>query len=245
MALIPIEFDWQKEFENVDRLSIEIVSQIQERNKEVPTSEKHNHISAGIRVRLNQFTREVKELKKKLAEVRHDLTLDELERRNRLIEKLESKYIQLNNEFSSINGDTIRQREELLNAGSSGSYWQTYHDDDEPIAGQSDREALLKNVTVQKIKEQNARVLKEQDEGLESLSKIISRQKDIATRIYDEVENQNDLLDGIGNDMDRVDVRMAAETRHITQVVRRPSLCGYYLLVCLLLLALVLVIWLK
>lgn len=191
MTLIPIEIDWLAEFQNCERLSLEIHSQIQQRNKEVPTSEKFQSISGGIRMRLNQFSGEVRELKRKLREISGDLTTDELERRGRQLETLESKIIQLNNEFGKVGVgmyDT-RERTELL--GSKGeALWQGQDDDDEPIAGGSDREALLSNYSIRKMREQNERVLKEQDEGLESLSKIISRQKDIATRIYDEVENQ-------------------------------------------------------
>lgn len=191
MALIPIEFDWLAEFENCERLSFEIHSQIQQRNKEVHTSEKYQNISGGIRMRLNQFNGEVRELKRKLREISRDLTTDELERRSRQIEALESKNIQLNNEFGKVGIDMYdsQERTELLSPG--GSLWQNHDDDDEPITGSSDREALLSNVSIRKMREQNAKVLKEQDEGLESLSKIISRQKDIATRIYDEVENQS------------------------------------------------------
>ncbi|XP_063697390.1 syntaxin-8-like [Culicoides brevitarsis] len=243
MTLIPIETDWQTEFESCDRLAVEIHSQIQQRNNELPNSERYQSISAGIRTRLTQFSGEVKELKRKLRESDEELTPAEEERRIRSIEKLESKIIQFNQAFGGVSSVALEtvERKELL--GRNKYLQEDDEDDDDPIA--DDREGLLSKKTLQKMKEQNARVLREQDEGLESLSKIISRQKDIATRIYDEVENQSELLDGIGNDMENVDVRMAAETRHITQIVRSPSLCRYYMLLAVLILILVLVIWLK
>lgn len=244
MTLIPIESDWLNEFESCDRLSLEVHEIIQQRNKEVPNSEKYQNISNKIRMRLSQFNGEVRELKRKLGESNGDLTRDEQERRHRQIEQLESKNVQLNNEFGKVwnASQEVLERSELLEK----NRWQNNDEsEDEPIAGGSDREALLSRTSIKKMREQNEKVLREQDEGLESLSKIISRQKDIATRIYDEVENQSELLDGIGNDMESVDVRLATETRHITEIVRSPSLCRYYLLVFVLILLLILVIWLK
>lgn len=195
MALIPIESDWLSEFENCERLSVEIHTQIQQRNKEVPTSEKYQSISGGIRMRLSQFNGEVRELKRKLKEINGDLTRDEQERRRRQIELLESKNIQLGNDFGKMRSQEIQERAELLEP--RRPMWQNnvddHGDDDEPLVGGSDREALLSKSSIQIMREQNERVLQEQDEGLETLSKIISRQKDIATRIYDEVENQSGM----------------------------------------------------
>lgn len=45
--------------------------------------------------------------------------------------------------------------------------------------------------TVEKLRQKQTQILNDQDEGLENLSKIISRQKQLAIRIGDEVEIQN------------------------------------------------------
>lgn len=45
--------------------------------------------------------------------------------------------------------------------------------------------------SVADMRQQQLRILNDQDEGLDNLSKIISRQKQLAIRIGDEVEEQN------------------------------------------------------
>lgn len=186
MSLIPIDDSdiWLTEADVCERLCIEITSQISQRNKEFVTSERYKNLSAGVRVRLNQFNSQVKELRRKLETSTDGLTSEEAERRLRQVEILESKRIRLQSEFINIGAGNL-DRENLLAPGPS--LWI----DDDYREEPSDREALLKTYTAQKLRRQNEKVIKEQDEGLDNLSKIISRQKDIAIRIHEEVENQN------------------------------------------------------
>lgn len=54
-----------------------------------------------------------------------------------------------------------------------------------------------------------------------------------------------ELLDEIGTGMESVDGRINQEINQMRQVTRKPSLCGYYLLIIFLLLVLFVVLWLK
>lgn len=68
--------------------------------------------------------------------------------------------------------------------------------------------------------------LLEQDRGLEELSRIIGRQRQIAQTIGEEVESQNVLIDNIGEGVDRTLDRMARQTTQITVIDRKDRTWG-------------------
>lgn len=87
-------------------------------------------------------------------------------------------------------------RNELLNNGRP-SYWQgdsindDDDDDDEPIADFRPKPSSSYQPTVDDLRKQQNRILEDQNEGLEALSQVISRQKHLALRIGDEFDDQN------------------------------------------------------
>lgn len=91
-----------------------------------------------------------------------------------------------------------KDRNELLNNGRP-SYWQGGNlnddddDDDEPIADFRPKPSSSYEPTVDDLRKQQNRILDDQNEGLEALSKVISRQKNLALRIGDEFDEQNGL----------------------------------------------------
>lgn len=64
-------------------------------------------------------------------------------------------------------------------------------DDDVPMHGSYNAAAGGSNYSVDELRKQQTRVLEDQNEGLDNLSKIISRQKELAIKIGDEVDVQN------------------------------------------------------
>lgn len=94
-------------------------------------------------------------------------------------------------QFKEINQND--QRKELFN---KTSYWQGDNeedDDDEPLSGliQSQSSNGYKAKSIDELRREQNQILEHQDEGLEALSKVISRQKHLAQRIGDEVDEQN------------------------------------------------------
>lgn len=76
--------------------------------------------------------------------------------------------------------------------------WDDDEDDDDeddeliqPVATTGPGASSNQQYTVQELRKQQSRLLDDQDEGLDALSKIISRQKELAIKIGDEVETQN------------------------------------------------------
>lgn len=113
-------------------------------------------------------------------------TREEEERRQRQIESLQSKFVHIQTQFTNaINGASSRS--ELLKQSGS-RLWDD--DDDVPIHGTYNA-AAGGNYSVDELRKQQTRVLEDQNEGLENLSKIISRQRELAIKIGDEVDVQN------------------------------------------------------
>lgn len=127
-------------------------------------------------------------------------TTQEAERRLRQVETLASQYIRLDTQFTSADKND-KDRNELLNNGRP-SYWQggnlnddDVDDDDEPMADFRPKpSSSFEPATVDDLRKHQNRILEDQNEGLEALSKVISRQKNLALRIGDEFDEQNGLF---------------------------------------------------
>lgn len=128
-------------------------------------------------------------------------TTQEAERRQRQVETLASQCVRLETQFMSADKND-NDRNELLNNGRP-KYCQGGNlnndddddDDDEPIADFRPKPlASYQPATVDDIRKQQNRILDDQNEGLEALSKVISRQKNLAIRIGDEFDDQNGLF---------------------------------------------------
>lgn len=117
-------------------------------------------------------------------------TEQEAERRQRQIETLQSSLIHLQTQFTNV-ADKDMQRAELLGSGNRPSLWDD-DDDDDPMADTAKSSGIdNKPYTVHDLRKQQTKIMDNQNEGLEALAKVISRQKHLALRIGDEVEEQN------------------------------------------------------
>ncbi|XP_059609243.1 syntaxin-8 [Phlebotomus argentipes] len=206
MSLVDVD-SWITEYEACERLSREIQSQIVLRNREQRLSDEYSRLSGSVRVRLKQFSTELASLETKLEQARRtrSLTTEEAERRQRQLETLQSKQIHLQSQFTSA-GDNSRSA--LLQPGTS-RLWDDEEDD--PMLDTS-------TYSTGDLRRQQTQMLEDQDQGLEALSKVISRQKDLALRIGDEVEAQNDIIDDIADQLEHTDSRIHSETRRIEVV---------------------------
>lgn len=124
-------------------------------------------------------------------------TEQEAERRQRQIETLQSSLIHLTTQFTNAVDKDV-QRNELLGNGHRPSLWEEDDDEDEVMVDV--RPTGSKNTySVQDLRKQQTKILDDQNEGLEALAKVISRQKHLALRIGDEVEEQNGMIRHFGS----------------------------------------------
>nr|CAD7407701.1 unnamed protein product [Timema cristinae] len=85
------------------------------------------------------------------------------------------------------------------------------------------------------------RMARDQNEGLEILSKVISRQKEIAQTIGNEVDIQNEIIEDLADHMDRTDSRLLDETKQIKIIDKKDRTCWYWVTIILLFITIVIV----
>ncbi|XP_053664751.1 syntaxin-8 [Anopheles marshallii] len=237
MALINIDGDpWLTELDACENLSNDIQSQLAARNRENQLSREYGVLSGTVRVRLKQLGSELDQLTRKLGLISNTLTSGEAERRQRKIEALQSKLIQLQRQFTYVEPSVARSA--LFETGSSNRSRGAFADDDD-----DDEPALIpsqSNYTVADLRSQQTRILEDQNEGLEALSQVIARQKELATRIGGEVDRHNDILDDLAQTMETTDGRINRETHQIGTITTQDSTWGYWIVIGLLFVAIVL-----
>lgn len=83
--------------------------------------------------------------------------------------------------------------------------------------------------------------MREQDQGLDLISQSIARQKEMAFKIGDEIEDQNEMLDDLNEGMDNTNRRLLRETDHVVQVTNAAKSGGYCCCIFLLIVAIIVV----
>uniref|UniRef100_A0A8C9F3Q0 Syntaxin-8 n=1 Tax=Pavo cristatus TaxID=9049 RepID=A0A8C9F3Q0_PAVCR len=76
------------------------------------------------------------------------------------------------------------------------------------------------------IRQQQRRIIEEQDAGLDALSSIISRQKQMGQEIGNELDEQNEIIDDLTNLVENTDSKLRTQTRHVKMVDRKSTSCG-------------------
>ncbi|XP_043503836.1 syntaxin-8 [Polistes fuscatus] len=242
MALIYIEDNdpWLTEYEACEKLFRDIMEQLTARERESETSQAYASLSANIRLRMKQYNREIYQLKTKVEEASKSrtITIEEAERRTRQIEQLQSKDIQLQKFYESRTKSLLSNRKNLLKSGTSAfadmgtTSWAIDDDDDKPIDV---------NMSTQDLQNYQEQVLQEQDKGLEELCKVIARQKEIGQTISNEVVHQNEIIDDLADHMDMTDQTLVNRTRQVENISYKDRTCGYWIIIILLFISIVVV----
>ncbi|XP_015369497.1 PREDICTED: syntaxin-8 [Diuraphis noxia] len=241
MALVFNDNDpWLIEYESCEKLYREIEGILNVRELEQKSSEKYVLYSSKVRLRLKQFTDEVQQLSHKLRELAKSkaVTLDEEERRQRKLELLQSRNILLNQRFQNRNNSHTLERQELMRPSTSKAKktempttgWLDSDDDDY----NDDKQPLLSEKV---LKQQQQYLIKEQDDGLNELASIVSRQKNIAITISSEVDLQNELVDDLLVKIDKTTAGIENETKEVVQILKKDSTRGLWVIILLLLIA--------
>ncbi|CAG9856033.1 unnamed protein product [Phyllotreta striolata] len=229
MSLLFLEDDpWLLEHDSCEKLHRDIMEQLTIRQKHPRNTDKYSQLSASIRLRLKQYNNEVSQLNQKLdaTSKSNNITPAEIERRTRQIEILHSKGIQIQKMFDEqIAIKSLEERRELVGIGTANL-------EISPSTSYS----------IGDLKETQIRMLGEQDEGLNNLSKIISRQKDIAHTISNEVDYHNEILDDLDTQIIRTDANVRDETRHVSVVDRKDKTCAYWITIILLFISIIIVV---
>ncbi|XP_037819257.1 syntaxin-8 [Lucilia sericata] len=223
MALVDVD-SWQTEFESCKRLSNTLLSQLNQRDGKQHLSAEYNRFTTAIQVGLRQHDRELQQLRFKLNEAEKNKTLsaEELVQRKRLLDTLQTQRQNLQRKYTNTaNND----RAALLENPSSSAAAAASGED-------SDAAPIIDAHDIQTLKQQQISMLEEQNRGLDTLSQTLSRQRQLATQLGQEVEDQNDILDNLANTIERVETGVSIETRNIGLVNRRDSSTwGYWVII--------------
>ncbi|XP_066600511.1 syntaxin-8 [Prorops nasuta] len=235
MALVYIDDNdpWLMEYDACERLFREIMELLTSRDKESKVTQVYANLSATIRLRMKQYSHEVQILRNKIIEDANSrtITAEEAERRTRKVELLQSKDVQLQTLYESNINKWASSRDRLLRVGSSAlmdggtTSWAGDDDDVHPIEAQ---------VSINDLKVHQEQILQDQEQGLEELCKVISRQKQIGQAIYNEVDHQNEIIDDLAEHMDRTDDSIVHKTHQVQSIGAKDHTCGYWVIILLL-----------
>ncbi|XP_033740346.1 syntaxin-8-like [Pecten maximus] len=224
---------WLTEYDSCARLGQDLMVKINERNKHNRTSSTYTKLTAQIRVSMKQFANDLNKLKQQLirASSSYHITQREVERRQMMTDNLTTKEKQIEQAFRNEGGDT---RYSLM-----GSAGDTFGSNDP--WGMRDDPDEYRDMSNNDLRNQQQQVIQEQDRGLDALSSVLSRQKQMAIDIGDEVDSQNVLIDDITDHTDRTGERLKKETKHIRIVDRKSNACCYWVVIVLLFIAIIVV----
>ncbi|KAH8395218.1 hypothetical protein KR222_002784, partial [Zaprionus bogoriensis] len=222
------------EYDGCERLRHEILALINERwqHAGLPASPKYVQLTSSIQTKMEQLAKDVAHLKVVLSNATTWETSpeEELQRRRIHWDKLSSQQREMQSEFTK----ATRANYQAGASSSSSSVWQS-----DAASGST---ASARPTDIESLKQTQARILEDQNRGLEALSATISRQRNLAAQLGNEVDDQNSILDNLANSMDRVESGVQRETRNISQVNRRDSTWGYWLVIIALFVAILVVI---
>ncbi|KAK4790135.1 hypothetical protein SAY86_017439 [Trapa natans] len=95
-----------------------------------------------------------------------------------------------------------------------------YHDNDDFISSESDRQLLL---------------MKQQDEELDLLSASVERIGGIGLTIHDELSAQDKIIDDLGSEMDSTSNRLDFVQKKVAMVMKKASAKGQFMMILFLL----------
>ena len=187
----------------------------------------------------------LKELKLQLANLEAELreagnksliTDAEYTRRQNQLSTLKGRSDDLNAKFGQGSSSGAmsgygNDRGQLFGGKESGSGRTPYRDEPDAWRG-DDADGIMQGQQT---------MMRDQDAGLDLIAKSIARQKEMAYKIGDEIEDQNEMLDDLNEGMDNTNRRLLRETEHVVKVTNAAKAGGYCCCIFLLVVAIIVV----
>ncbi|XP_017461575.1 PREDICTED: uncharacterized protein LOC108354911 [Rhagoletis zephyria] len=232
MSLLEVD-SWARECEACFALNETILSKIMQREKRQKNSSEYSRLTSAIHGELKQFEGEVKELKQKLELLEDAQSIDseEIVRRKQQVNVLQTQLAHVHRKLSQ---DPRWERAELLAQSPPDFPNRALSTTENAFPSEN-----LSDVNI--LKQRQIDILERQNRGLEILSQTISRQRSLASQLGQEVESQNDIVDNLADTMERVDAHVHIATGNISEVNRKDSTWGYWLIIIILFIAIIVV----
>lgn len=233
------EADWLNEYEAVSARGQELMNKVADRNRAARNSSAHVRLTTDISKLLKSFSRDIANLKSSLRQTSLSVTGRELQRREALVDSLVTKERQIEDSLKADGSNSRVGSAALFETGRRRKTPDVVGWGGDDVADDDDTACLLSN---DELRQEQRRVIREQDEGLDALADILARQKTIGLTIGDEVDTQNEMLDDIRENVENVHGRVVRETRNIDRVDRKDRTWWLWLIMVLLLIAIVVII---
>lgn len=243
--------DWINDHDNIDEFANELMHKLNQRNQYPMNTQPFAKSDLHIKDLFRKFTQKVAHLQENLNASANRITQREAERRQRLVDNLSSRCKQIENLinnpdsdrrsalFSYSNYQSISRTDSLHHHPDAPTIgWNTGLEEETGAGGDDDGNS---NQSVTTLRETQRLLLQAQDEGLDTLGNIITRQKYLAQGINTEIDLHNEILEDIGEAITDTDDRVTRNTRNIQVVSNKASTCGYWTVIVLLLIAIIVV----
>ncbi len=99
-----------------------------------------------------------------------------------------------------------------------------------------------RGMSVDDIRQDQQRVIEEQDRGLEAISQSLARTKRMGIAIGDEVDDQNDLIEEIKDKTETVHSKFHKENQHINIVLQKSSTTALWVIIVVLFVAIIILL---
>lgn len=208
---------------------------IMQRNKHGRQTATYVQTTGKARQMLRQYMTDVSKLQDDLTSNSLLITSGEVERRRYMVNTLLNKGREMDALMANkaaVPGQAGRKElfgTELANVAVSEGGWN------------GEETEATQNLTVGEIREQQQKVLREQDRGLEGLSHVLGRQKEMAIGFNEELDLHNEIIDDIADHTDRMRDRLIKETKNVTIVDKKSGTCWYWVVIVLLMVAIIVV----
>ncbi|XP_075417037.1 syntaxin-8 isoform X2 [Tenrec ecaudatus] len=179
---------WFATYDSTCQIAQQIAEKIQQRNQYERNGENTSKLSVTIRTLLQNLKEKIALLKDSLlrAVSTHQITQLEGDRRQNLLDDLVTRERLLLASFKNEGAEPDLIRSSLLTGGAqrpAPSPWLLEESEE------------TRGLGFNEIRQQQQRIIQEQDAGLDALSSILSRQKQMGQEIGDELDEQNDHQD--------------------------------------------------
>lgn len=233
------EADWLTEYETVSARGQDLMNKIADRNRASRNSAVHVRLSSEVTKSLKTFSHDIENLKSSLRQTSLSVTGRELQRREALIDSLVTKERQCEEALKSEGTNSRVGSAALFETGRRRQTPDVVGWGGGDVADDDDTACLLSN---EELRQEQRRVVRDQDEGLDALAEILARQKTIGLTIGNEVDTQNEMLDDIQENVEGVRGRVVRETRNVERVDRKDRTWWLWLIMVILLITIVIII---
>ncbi|XP_017587084.1 PREDICTED: syntaxin-8 isoform X1 [Corvus brachyrhynchos] len=176
-------------------------------------------VNVAIRSSLQSLREKIEELRELLlrAVAVRQITQLEGDRRQNLVDDLLTRHKQLEASYRSEGPEPDMTRSSLMAGGVKRGITNPW------LLEESEE---TRGLGFDELRQQQRRIIEEQDAGLDALSSIISRQKQMGQEIGNELDEQNEIIDDLTNLVENTDDRLRTQTRHVKMVDKKSTSCG-------------------